>query len=181
MKFITSHCSIMQCWVYPYLCKHNFVEADMNNPIQVRKYIDGILQTCRLAVLATEAHGQPHASLIAITPVQGLRQIIFATYRNTRKFENILHNGRVAVLIQGEDLDSSNQQKGFALTAFGNTQEVEISELDEAMHAHLQRHPDLVSLLNSGDFALLRIKVEAYQVVRGIDDVTWWPVEDSKY
>ncbi len=153
----------------------------MKNPMQISKYIEGILQTYRLGVLATEAHGQPHASLIAITPVQGLRQIIFATYRNTRKFKNILHNGRVAVLIQGEDLDSSNQQKGFALTAFGDTQEVGISELEEAMHDHLERHPDLVSLLNSGDFALIRIKVEAYQVVRGIDDVTWWPVEDSKY
>ena len=152
----------------------------MNNPIQIRKYVEGILQTCRLAVLATEAHGQPHASLIAITPLQGFRQIIFATYRNTRKFENILHNGRVAVLIQGEDMDSLNQQKGFALTAFGDAQELGISEVEEAMHAHLIRHPDLLSLLKSGDFVLIRIKVETYQVVRGIDDVTWWPVEDSK-
>ena len=152
----------------------------MNNPIQIKKYIEGILQTCRLAVLATEAHGQPHASLIAITPLQGFRQIIFATYRNTRKFENILHNGRVAVLIQGEDLESSNQQKGFALTAFGHAQELEISALEEAVHAHLIRHPDLESLMHSGGFVIIRIKVETYQVVRGIDDVTWWPVEDSK-
>jgi nitroimidazol reductase NimA-like FMN-containing flavoprotein (pyridoxamine 5'-phosphate oxidase superfamily) len=146
-----------------------------------RKYIEGILQTCRLAVLATEANGQPHASLIAITPVQGFRQMIFATYRNTRKFENILHNGKVAVLIQGEDMASSNPQKGFALTAFGHAQEVGISELEEAMHVHLERHPDLETLLHSGNFAIIRIKVEAYQVVRGIDDVTWWNVEDSKY
>jgi len=152
----------------------------MKNPIQINKYIEGILQTCRLAVLATEAHGQPHASLIAITPAQGFRQIIFATYRNTRKFENILHNGRVAVLIQGEDLDSSNQQKGFALTAFGHAQELEISEVEEAVHAHLKRHPDLENLLHSEDFALIRIKVETYQVVRGIDDVIWWPVVDSE-
>lgn len=160
---------------------HNFVETDMNNPIQIRKYVEGILQNCRLAVMATEAHGQPHASLIAITPIQGFRQMIFATYRNTRKFENILHNGRVAVLIQGEDMDSSNQQKGFALTAFGHAQEAGISELEEAVHAHLERHPDLVSLLNSENFAIIRIKVEAYQVVRGIDDVNWWPVVDSEY
>jgi heme iron utilization protein len=151
----------------------------MNNPIQIRKYIEDILQNCRLAVLATEAHGQPHASLIAITPLQGLRQIIFATYRNTRKFKNIVHNDRVAILIQGEHPDSSNQQKGFALTGFGNTQEIGISELEDAMHAHLERHPDLVNFLNSGDLALIRIKIEEYQVVRGIDDVTWWPVVDS--
>jgi hypothetical protein len=148
----------------------------MNNPGQIRKYIEDILQNCRLAVLATEAHGQPHASLIAITPIQGFRQMIFATYRNTRKFENILLNGRVAVLIQGEDLDSSGQQKGFALTGFGNTQEIGTSELKESMHAHLERHPDLLNFLSSGDLALIRIKIEEYQVVRGIDDVTWWHV-----
>jgi nitroimidazol reductase NimA-like FMN-containing flavoprotein (pyridoxamine 5'-phosphate oxidase superfamily) len=152
----------------------------MNNPNQIRKYIEGILQNCRLAVLATESHGQPHASLIAITPVQGYREIVFATYRNTRKFENILRNDRVAVLIQGEALDSSNQQKGFALTAFGNARELEISDLEKAMSAHVERHPDLVSLLNSRDSVLIRIMVETYQVVRGIDDVHWWPVEDSK-
>jgi len=77
-------------------------------------------------------------------------------------------------------MDSLNQQKGFALTAFGDAQELGISEVEEAMHAHLIRHPDLLSLLKSGDFVLIRIKVETYQVVRGIDDVTWWPVEDSK-
>ncbi len=151
----------------------------MSDPNQIRKYIESILQTCRLAVLATEAHGQPHASLIAITPVHGFRQIIFATYSNTRKFENILHNSRVAVLIQGENIDSSNEQKSFALTAYGHAQVVEASELEETVHAHLERHPDLLSLLNSGNSALIRIKVEAYQVARGIDDVIWWPVVDS--
>jgi len=171
----------MQWWDYAFLYKNNFWASDMNNPIQIRKYIEDILQTCRLAVLATEAHGQPHASLIAITPVQGFRQMIFATYRNTRKFENILHNGKVAVLIQGEDIDSSSQQKGFALTAFGHAQELWKSELEDAVHAHLERHPDLLSFMNSGNFAVIGIKVETYQVVRGIDDVIWWPVVDIEY
>ncbi|NDP22138.1 MAG: pyridoxamine 5'-phosphate oxidase family protein [Paludibacter sp.] len=152
----------------------------MKNSSQIRRYIEGILQSCRLAVLATEAHGQPHASLIAITPVQGFRQLIFSTYRNTRKFENILNNGRIAVLIQGEDKDNLNPQKGFALTAYGRAQEIGISELEEAVHAHLERHPNLVNMLNSENIVIIRIKVEAYQVVRGIDDVIWWPVVDSE-
>ena len=151
----------------------------MNSSNQTRKYIEHILQNYRLAVLATEAHGQPHASLIAITPVQGLRQIIFATYRDTRKFKNLLHNGKVAVLIQGKDMNSLNQQKGFALTGFGYIQEIGTPELEVAKNVHLERHPELEDFLNSGDIALIRIKVEEYQVVHGIDDVTWWTVEDS--
>ena len=47
------------------------------------------------------------------------------------------------------------------------------------MKAHLKRHPDQADFLISEDLAIMRIKVETFQVVRGIDDVTWWPVGDS--
>ena len=152
----------------------------MNNPIPLSDYIRNVLQTSRLAVLATEGNGQPHASLIAITPISAFRQIIFATYRNTRKFENLLINGKVAVLIQGEDTDSSFKKEGFALTAYGYAQEVGDADNEEIMQTHLRRHPDQANFLLSSDLAIIRIKVETYQVARGIDDVTWWPVEANK-
>lgn len=150
----------------------------MNNPIPISDYIRNVFETCRLAVLATEGNGQPHASLIAITPISGFRQIIFATYRNTRKFENLLTNSKVALLIQGEDTDSSFKQSGFALTAYGDAQEAGEVDYEEFMQAHLRRHPDQANFLLSEDLAIIRIKVETYQVVRGIDDVSWWPVGD---
>lgn len=102
--------------------------------------------------------------------------MIFATYRNTRKFENLLSNGRVAVLIQGEDTDSSFEKTGFALTAYGYAKEVEIKDYKEVMQEHLDRHPDQANFLCSVDLAIIRIEIETFQVVRGIDDVTWWPV-----
>jgi len=165
---------------FRYLCIQNLIAPKMNNPISISEYIKNVLQTCKLAVLATEGNGQPHASLIAITPISAFRQMIFATYRNTRKFENLLINGKVAVLIQGEDTDSSFKQKGFALTAYGNAQEVGKADYEEVMRAHLEKHPDLADFLQSVDLAFMRIKVETFQVVRGLDDVTWWPVEDYK-
>jgi len=150
----------------------------MKNSTQIRTYVEGILKTCKLAVLATEANGQPYASLMAITPFQDYRQMIFAMYRNTQKFENIINNSRVAVLIQGEELNSTNQQRGYALTAYGHAMEIEKSDIEEASKAHLKRHPNLESFMHSGDVAILRINVKTYQVVRGIDDVIWWPVAD---
>jgi len=150
----------------------------MNNPLSISDYIRSILQSCRLAVLATEGNGQPHASLIAITPISGFRQLIFATYRNTRKFENLFKNGRVAVLIQGEDTDNSLKQSAIALTAYGCAQEVEKLDYIELMQAHLARHPDQASFLSTEDLVIIRIKIDKYQVVRGIDDVIWWLVEE---
>ncbi len=151
----------------------------MHKPISETEFISGLLRDCRLAVLATEGNGQPHASLIAITPVDGFRQIIFATYRNTRKFQNLEHNGKAAVLIQAEDKDSSGRTSIVALTAYGHAAEVGISEQEDVVRDHIGRHPDLANLMRSVDFALFRIHVDAYQIVRGIDDVTWLNVEDA--
>jgi len=150
----------------------------MLNSTPLPELIGGLLKACRLAVLATEGNGRPHASLIAITPFRGYREMIFATYRNTRKFENLKLNGRVAVLIQGEEEDSSGQNKTIALTAFGHAAELELSEHEEAVHVHREKHPDLTHFLESSDFVLFRIRVEAYQIVNGIDDVTWFKAED---
>jgi nitroimidazol reductase NimA-like FMN-containing flavoprotein (pyridoxamine 5'-phosphate oxidase superfamily) len=141
----------------------------------IKEYVEATLQAGRFAVLATEGEGQPHASLIAFTPVEGFRQLLFATYRNTRKYRNLAQNRKVAVLIQGGDADTA---AGFALTAFGRADEVGPAGHDAALRAHLARHPDLASFLRSMDCALMRVTVESYQVVNGIDDVKWWPVDD---
>jgi nitroimidazol reductase NimA-like FMN-containing flavoprotein (pyridoxamine 5'-phosphate oxidase superfamily) len=168
---------ILAC--FEYLCRENLIAPTMNNSIPISDYIKKNLQSCRLAVMATECDGQPHASLIAITPVSEFRQMIFATYRNTRKFENLLKNSRVAVLIQGEDTDVSFKQTGYALTAYGNAQEVDRADYEEVMKTHVQRNPDLAGSLKSDGLAIFLIKIETYQVVRGFDDVSWWPVSET--
>jgi hypothetical protein len=57
----------------------------MSKLIAIKTYIEDIFKISRFAVLATEGEGQPHASLIAVTPMENFRKLIFATYRNTRK------------------------------------------------------------------------------------------------
>jgi uncharacterized pyridoxamine 5'-phosphate oxidase family protein len=150
----------------------------MSNLIAIKKYIEDIFMFSRFAVLATEGDGQPHASLIAVTPTEGYRKLIFATYRNTRKYHNLVHNGKVAVLVESIDINRSGLQESFVLTAFGHVEEIEIGENTMLFNAHLERHPELLSFLQSEDCSLVRIKVDTYQVVRGIDDVEWWTIDD---
>jgi hypothetical protein len=151
---------------------------DNNNKFPIVKYIEGAIQGSRFAVLATEGDGQPHASLIAITPVKGFRQLIFATYRNTNKYRNLLHNCRVAVLIEIGDASDSGFEKGFVLTAFGSALEINIAENEADLSIHLKRHPNLEMFLRSADCALIRVTFEKFQVVHGIDEVKWWSVDD---
>ncbi|MBW2562059.1 MAG: pyridoxamine 5'-phosphate oxidase family protein, partial [Deltaproteobacteria bacterium] len=132
----------------------------------------------RFAVLSTEGDGQPHASLIAITPAEGYRHLIFATYRDTRKYRNLVDNSKVAVCIDGREMVISGHAEGFVITALGRAEEIGDAGHDAAFRAHLERHPDLESFLRSADCALFRVTVRAYQVVRGIDDVRWWSIDD---
>jgi heme iron utilization protein len=144
----------------------------------IKTYIEDIFKIRRFAVLATEGDGQPHASLVAVTPMAGFRELIFATYRNTRKYSNLARNGRVAVLVECITTNRQGLQESLVLTAFGRVEEIRDGEENIVFEAHLERHPELSAFMRSEDCSLVRIKVDTYQVVRGIDDVEWWRIDD---
>jgi heme iron utilization protein len=150
----------------------------MSNQTTIKKYIQDALQTNNLAVLATEGNGQPHACFIAITPMDDFEHLIFATYRSTHKYNNLINNGKVAILFENRSTKSLSQPDITVLTAFGYAKEVDITISDASLQAHLLRHPELESFLLSINCAIFKVKVNSYQVVRGIDDITWWNIAD---
>lgn len=149
----------------------------MSNQDIVKIHIEEALQTNTLAVLATEGEGQPHACFIAITPMDNFAHLVFATYRNTRKYNNLIKNNKVAILFENRSTKSSTQTDITVLTAFGNATEIDRSVSEAALNAHLLRHPHLESFLLSPNCAMFSVEVNAYQVVRSIDDISWWNTE----
>jgi len=144
----------------------------------IKTYIEDVFQANNLAVLATEGDGQPHASLVAITPIDGFVHLIFATYRSTRKYNNLINNGKVAILFENRNINNLNQQEITALTAFGYAREINIDEYAMAMQTHVLKHPAQAKFLLSADCAIFQVVVDAYQLVKGIDDVQWWNIND---
>jgi uncharacterized pyridoxamine 5'-phosphate oxidase family protein len=145
----------------------------MNNLKPSREYLEDVLNLNKFAVLATEGNGQPHTSLIAITPFESFRQLIFATYRNTLKYRNLSQNNKVAVLIENRDVNINGLQRSIALTIIGHTEAISTTENEAAYQAHLKRHPELESFMLSSDCVLIRIIARSYQVVSGINDISW--------
>ena len=146
---------------------------DMNEQSTLKESIESVLKTRGFAVLATEGDGQPHTSLIAITPFGNFRQLIFATYRNTRKYRNLAHNSKVAVLIEGEYVNMKGLKENVVLTIIGNTEEISREENEMAYQSHLKRHPEMESFMLSSDCALVLVIAQSYQVVHGIYDIKW--------
>lgn len=154
---------------------------NMNMQSTIREYIEAVLKTSGFAVLATEGNGQPHTSLIAITPFGNFRQIIFATYRNTLKYRNISGNNKVAVLIEGGYFNMKGLKESIVLTIIGHTEEISITGNEAPYQAHLKRHPEMESFMLSSDCALIRVIARSYQVVHGIDDIRWITADELNF
>jgi general stress protein 26 len=150
----------------------------MNKQSAIKEYIEEVLKTNRFAVLATEGDGQPHMSLIAITPFGNFRQLIFATYRNTRKYRNLEHNSKVAVLIECGHVNMKGLSKTVVLTINGHTEEISIADNEAAYQAHLKKHPEMESFMLSSDCSLIMVIAQSYQIVYGIDDIRWITADD---
>jgi nitroimidazol reductase NimA-like FMN-containing flavoprotein (pyridoxamine 5'-phosphate oxidase superfamily) len=151
----------------------------MELSLGVTELIRTVLDGNRFAVLATQRAGQPHASLMAFTPVSGLRYLVFATYRDTLKYQNLLTDGRAALLIDGQDDERTRPNRRLVLTALGEAIEIPEAEREAAACAHLARHPDLDEFVRSPDCALVRVAISRYEFAGGIDDVQWYLVQES--
>jgi uncharacterized pyridoxamine 5'-phosphate oxidase family protein len=150
----------------------------MNNMRTSREYIENVLNLNKFAVLATDNGGQPHVSLVAITLFGNFRQLLFATYRNTLKYRNLSHNNKVALLIENRDADMKGLHGSTVLTIIGHTEEISITENGAAYEAHLKRHPEMESFMNSSDCAFILVIAQSFQIVNGTDDIRWITADD---
>jgi nitroimidazol reductase NimA-like FMN-containing flavoprotein (pyridoxamine 5'-phosphate oxidase superfamily) len=150
----------------------------MNKQRTIKEHIEGILKSSGFAVLATVGNGQPHTSLIAITPIEDFSQLIFATYRNTLKYQNLKQNDKVSVLIEGEHVNVNGLKECIVLTIVGHIQEISNEDREAYFNLHLKQHPELESFMLSANCALILIIAQLYQVVFGIDDIRWVTAEN---
>jgi nitroimidazol reductase NimA-like FMN-containing flavoprotein (pyridoxamine 5'-phosphate oxidase superfamily) len=155
------------------------IDSVSQAPGDIQDTILRVLERNRLAVLATQRDGQPHASLMAFTPLGGLRFLAFATYRETLKYKSIGQDPRVAILVEDREGDLRCSGQPLVLTALGEAIETPEEERHAHIAKHLTRQPGLQNFLCSSECEFIRVAVNAYQVVGGIDDVQWFDVGES--
>lgn len=111
------------------------------------------------AALATNSAEGPQLSLVAFAVTPDLCEACFATPKNTKKYRNILADGRVALLLD------SRGKKGImgaeALSLSGRARVVGRGNRRDELAAHiLARHPDLEEFLKAPQTAIVSIDLE---------------------
>jgi nitroimidazol reductase NimA-like FMN-containing flavoprotein (pyridoxamine 5'-phosphate oxidase superfamily) len=135
-----------------------------------------LLESQKYAVLATDNHGQPYTSLMAYSITDDLRAFILMTERGRLKYENLMTNPRVAIMIDNRENLGSDLDATIAVTAQGVAEEISAEARDAAREMCLVRHPALRSFADSPSCAFIRIQVTSYVIVRQFQDVIEWRI-----
>jgi len=126
-----------------------------------------------LGVLSTkDADGHPYASLIAFACSQDNTELYFVTPKATRKFANLSHDGRVALLINDCVNNPSDFHQAAAVTVLGKAISVVGDDKADILEIYLQKHPYLGQFARSPSCALMAIQVTGYTMVQQFQNVS---------
>lgn len=143
----------------------------MSESIEVRDLVAVLLNSQRLAVLATIMAGRPYTNLIAFAATPDLQELIFATTRATRKFANLQAEPRVSLLVDSRRQDETDFGAAAALTILGTAMELQGPERQQYQKIFLNKHPYLEGFVTAPTCALLRVRVEKYILVTQFQEV----------
>ena len=132
-----------------------------------------------ICVLATVSNDTPHCSLMAYVADKDCREIYMVTQRHSRKYENLMKNPNVSLLIDTrEEYPGSHLPEAKALSVSGTFQKMD----DENKKVHVlsrlrERHPHIKELLNHPDAAILCIRVNSFLLLDGLTDAHFEVIE----
>jgi nitroimidazol reductase NimA-like FMN-containing flavoprotein (pyridoxamine 5'-phosphate oxidase superfamily) len=143
----------------------------MKSPSDLRQTLKNVLAAQRFCVLATHGRGQPYGSLVAFAETDDLRQLVFATSRDTRKFSNLMAEPRVALVIDSRCNSGADLNNAVAVTALGPVHEAAGGERERLAQLYVAKHPTLAEFIGSPGMAVCTVAVEDY-VIAGFSGVT---------
>ena len=139
---------------------------------QQKKQLQELFIKQRFAVIATQASNEPYTSLVAFSSTKDLSYLIFATLRQTRKYENIRQNAKISMLIDNRENLSSDVKNAIAVTVVGNATEIKDNR-QHFMDIHLKKHPYLREFLQDSNCALVGLAVEKIIIVTDFQQLTF--------
>jgi hypothetical protein len=132
-------------------------------------------ETQYFGVLATNDKGRPYTSLISFAITPDLKKVIFATPKETRKFQNILSTKNVSILIDNRSNIRKNLMATEAITIIGKARHVlRGNNRNELAAIFLKKHPDLEDFLQSDSTALIAVKATRCIHVGKFQTISVW-------
>lgn len=120
-----------------------------------------------ICVLATVAGQKPYCSLMAYTTNKNCEEIYMVTHKNSTKYQNMLQNPAVSLLIDTRESSPRSQAK--ALTAEGVFCAIEKVERRRQVAVKLlRRHPHLDAFMQHPAADVFCVKISSFLLLDGL-------------
>lgn len=145
------------------------------NARELENDIRKLLESQAFAVLATQGEKLIVTSLITFESSFDLKNIVFATPRNTEKFNLIDRDENISILVDDRSIHLDSINEISALTIIGKARilsnEKEILEWGSQL---TKKHPNLTSFVKAPSSAVILVEVVRYQYVKKFQEVWEW-------
>jgi len=130
--------------------------------------LKSILHENSLCVLCTEADGKPYCSLMTYLLMEDLSVLYLVSTRESRKYQNLLTNPRVSVLVDTrQKLGTSATEKIISITFEGLFQPLANSEAQNIKANLVKDHGELTEIFNHPDSVVFAIKLKSFLLLDG--------------
>lgn len=134
-----------------------------------------LLESQEFAVLATRGEDITVTSLITFASSFDLKNLVFATPRDTDKFNLISSDENISILVDDRSLQQDNINEISALTITGKARIIlNENEIFEWGGLLLKKHPNLNSFLKTPTSAIILVEVIRYHYVKKFQEVWEW-------
>jgi nitroimidazol reductase NimA-like FMN-containing flavoprotein (pyridoxamine 5'-phosphate oxidase superfamily) len=127
------------------------------------------------AILCTQSNGQPYGSIISGAFSDDLKYLVFATPKNTRKFNFLQNNNQVAIVIDDRSKYKDDLGKLSAVTITGVATHLKKEEdIDKWVSLLTSRHPTLSEFILSPSSAIILVECTEFTYVTSFQQVYHW-------
>jgi nitroimidazol reductase NimA-like FMN-containing flavoprotein (pyridoxamine 5'-phosphate oxidase superfamily) len=139
----------------------------MNGEAEIKRIISELLDSQLFCVLTTNLEGDkfPYSSLIAFLNTEDLKQIYFATSRNTTKFSNLISDPKICIFFDNRTNELGDVSRAITATVLGKVKEIDKNEEKDHVKDFIKKYPQLKKFVEDRRTAFCRIDVKKYVVV----------------
>ena len=142
-----------------------------NKETPVMEIITGVIKAGHLCVLATIFGDRPYTSLMRYLAGDDCKEIYLITHKNTTKYQNILKNPRVSLLMDTRTETAISDIQALSVEGIAFTvADADKQAADRAtiVDRFIHRHSDVAEFVRHPDAAVICVEVHGFLLLNGI-------------
>ncbi|MGD8260757.1 MAG: pyridoxamine 5'-phosphate oxidase family protein [Desulfobacterales bacterium] len=141
------------------------------------KKMKALAREKNICVLATITGSKPYCSLMAYVTNEECTEIYMVTQRQTQKYQNLIANPAVSLLI--DTRDTSPRSAARAMTVEGIFQKIKDPAKEKKVRRELlSAHPHLNEFMRLPEAEVIQIKIKSFLLLDGLTQASFEDVQD---